>query len=649
MAQEINSSDDLLIYNNNKHLRIFAGPGAGKTHLLVENIKLMVQNSLKLKSSFRKVLCITYTNNAADQIRSRLGTYNNKVIVSTIHSFINEYVIKPNQLQLRNIIKEEFGMTITNNKLITSVNEGFSVLSGHSKDDIFEHLEKKHPEIIKDQYTGLSRSKMSDTQIDISVINNEKLTSDHKAELKLDKKILPSVAMAIKKYIWNEANKLTFDEVLYFGYKILYQYNLAAHLIRCEFPYLLIDEYQDTNPIQNKIIRLISEKECIVAVIGDMAQSIYSFQGANYKEFQNFTLSSKLPIQDYVIKGNRRSTRNIIHLINFLRKNDHNLSSQTCELNFTSNQLVTFLIQKDRKSFSIPLEEVIPQNTVILCRKWAEAINYITSITNEQRKLVNDIFNGYTYQLHRSFENELQARKEAWIESMVVITELEEAHRRKCVPSALKIFEQYLFISPLLRDFNEEKNKVLQQVIVLWEKINQSISETKLLKDLVFRINDIMRESNLNIKNFFRYPLEGEEEHFEAIYKYVDKLEYSTAKKITKEVFVSDGNKYMTIHKAKGAEYDNVLVNIEPTRMDSKQCVPLNVICNPMIFSNSYNETDDKYEEFTRIVYVGASRAKNKLFIHLYGDEQSERDIEQVLDKFCKEIGEERFYDFVYC
>lgn len=155
MAHQISSSEDLHIYNNDKHLRIFAGPGAGKTHLLVENIKLMVQNSSKLKSQLRKILCITYTNNAVEQISNRLGTYNDKVVVSTIHSFINEYVIKPNQIQLRKIIYEECGVEITTNKAISSVQEGFHVLSGHSKETIYQYLEEKHPELTQDQYSDL--------------------------------------------------------------------------------------------------------------------------------------------------------------------------------------------------------------------------------------------------------------------------------------------------------------------------------------------------------------------------------------------------------------------------------------------------------------------------------------------------------------
>lgn len=650
MAQEISSSEDLKIYNNNRHLKIYAGPGAGKTHLLVENIKQLILNSSKLKSSFRKILCITYTNVAVEQIQNRLGSFNTNVVVSTIHSFINEYIIKPNQIQLKRIIREEFGLVINPNKVISSVQEGFSVLSGHQKEDIYNYLGKRYPLIPSSLYNELSRTKMADVQIDITKLNSRNEIGHSESDLKYAESITPEVALAVKSYIWGEAGRLSFDEILYFGYRILTQYKLATHIIRCEFPYILIDEYQDTNPIQNKIVKALSEKECIVAVIGDVAQSIYSFQGADYKEFHNFTLNSTLPVQEYVIRGNRRSTQNIIDLINYLRQEDEALNEQTCELNFGNNHKVTFLMQKNKTTFSKPLNEILEKDSVILCRKWSEVLKYISNVTEEQRKLITDIINAYSFQLRRNLENELQAKREAWIESMIAINELEDAFNRKCIPSAFIIFEKYFDIEPSLRSFSEKNEQLLKKVFVFWEKVNGYIDETILLKDLIIKINNLISELDIPTKGFsFRYPVVGDDDYFEGIYRHIDKLQYSTSKKITNEIF-SSNSKFMTIHKAKGAEFDNVLINIEPAaRLDSKECTPLNVLYNPLIFDKSSADTKNSYEEFTRIVYVAASRAKNKLYIHLYGDEETASNIDHALGEYCKKKGKDKFFDFIYC
>ena len=73
---KITSQDDLKIYNDDNNFRIFAGPGAGKTHLVIENIKLIIKNSKKLKfNNQRKILCITYTNAAVDEIIRRFGSF----------------------------------------------------------------------------------------------------------------------------------------------------------------------------------------------------------------------------------------------------------------------------------------------------------------------------------------------------------------------------------------------------------------------------------------------------------------------------------------------------------------------------------------------------------------------------------------------
>src|SRR5690606_7635665 len=83
-----------------------------------------------------------------------------------------------------------------------------------------------------------------------------------------------------------------------------------------KFPYLYIDEFQDSHPIQVEIIKLIAEKETNIGIIGDTAQSIYEFQGSNPTQLLNFHLEN---IQNYTISDNRRSTNQIISLLNSIR------------------------------------------------------------------------------------------------------------------------------------------------------------------------------------------------------------------------------------------------------------------------------------------------------------------------------------------
>ena len=88
MAIEINSSDILTVEQLQSHIKVYAGPGAGKTHFLVENVKNIVTiNPLVANSRARKVLCITYTNAAVGEIVRRLDRFSDAVEVYTIHGF----------------------------------------------------------------------------------------------------------------------------------------------------------------------------------------------------------------------------------------------------------------------------------------------------------------------------------------------------------------------------------------------------------------------------------------------------------------------------------------------------------------------------------------------------------------------------------
>ena len=221
MAEKITSADDLKIYEDDKNIRIFAGPGAGKTHLLIENIKNIIKNSKRIKeNNERKILCITYTNAAVEEINKRLGSYSKYVVVSTIHAFINEYIINPYQKQLKLFIKEKFNIDIPQNIKISSRQEGYSVLSGHTKEDVYNFIQNENQDIKENEYNTLSRSKMCEIKIDISEINTYPFNLEGDVHI-AHYNISDMLATIIKKYIWGVAGKIDFDEILYFGLMLI--------------------------------------------------------------------------------------------------------------------------------------------------------------------------------------------------------------------------------------------------------------------------------------------------------------------------------------------------------------------------------------------------------------------------------------------
>lgn len=645
MATKIASDQDLMIYKDENHYRVFAGPGAGKTHLLIENIKLIVEHSKQIKSGIKKVLCITYTNAAADEIMQRLGSYNKYAVVSTIHSFINEHVLKQFQPQLKTQMKNDFAINIPENVQIVSQQEGFTTLSGKSKEEIFEFIRANYISISSDDYEELSKKKMTSVVIDINPVNKVTSIGTEKVTFTTEK-ISLELAKAIKDFTWSVAGKLSFDEILYFGWKLVSGNELIAHMLRVEFPYIMVDEYQDTNPIQNLIIRKITEKGVVIVVVGDIAQSIYSFQGASYLDFKNFQLPSTLPIFDFVIEGNRRSTDNIIKLLNYIRQKDGTLTKQYCAKNMKNNSNITFVIQKNKNHLERPIREIIGSNTKVLCRKWDEAFSYVDNISYEQRKLLNSISGAYTYQLSRDLFTEVEAKQENWIDLASVFLSCEKAYMSKSLPTFLNIISRYVNTKDLFSKFNSEKGNQLNALVKFWRDMFSLIDDSILLKCLTTNANIKLKEIGLEILEEFKYPNMGEEDYFEPIYKHVDKMTYKTAKIIIDEIFVDDSN-YMTIHRSKGKEFESVLVNGEPFAKERDIAQVLRVLNNPTIISDTTDDNTLVLEEYTRLLYVGYSRAINKLYIHLFGDASVEKSISSALTNYYPDIP--KFYDFEYC
>ena len=306
------------------HAKVYAGPGAGKTHFLVENVKNIIANNPQIvQSRARKVLCVTYTNAAVDEIKRRLDKFTDHVEVYTIHGFIIEHIIQPFQQDLRDIIESDFGITVKSEGKISSQVEGLGILHGVDKEEIYDFVRQTNPvEFANDEFE-YSKKAMGDIEVNCSAfaasISNR---TTRQIELKAPSKIDGRHVKPIKKYIWSVVKKLTHNEILYFGYRILESNPTAVYSIRVKFPFMLVDEFQDTNPLQTSLIKLIGQKSTIIGIVGDVAQSIYSFQGARPTDFKNFSIEGDRELKEYVINGNRRSTENIVNFCNFLRQSD---------------------------------------------------------------------------------------------------------------------------------------------------------------------------------------------------------------------------------------------------------------------------------------------------------------------------------------
>ncbi len=240
MANSI-TSDDLIPIE--QHFRVSAGPGAGKTHWLVNHIKNVLHTSSRLCKT-RKIACITYTNIAVATILYRLGTSSDRVEVSTIHSFLYKHIVKP----YANFIANEYSLNV-------------GKMDGH--DDIILSNYSFLDEL--KQATGQQR--INDNAALVTAIANARwrFNATGVLEIKPDYprrvdnySIKNETYFQYKKMAWAKG-VLHHDDVLFFSYQLLTKYPFILTVLRAKFPYFFIDEFQDSNPIQVQILKMIGQ------------------------------------------------------------------------------------------------------------------------------------------------------------------------------------------------------------------------------------------------------------------------------------------------------------------------------------------------------------------------------------------------------
>lgn len=635
MADVIDSSELIGIYKDTFNFKVYAGPGAGKTYFLIQNIKEIVEKSNKLKNEKnRKILCITYTNVAVDEIKKRLGQHCDYVVVKTIHSFLYDYVIKPYQQQLKLIINQTFNINISKTTILKPRLEGFGLLTKLKQSDFVGLLIEKYNLHIASE---LSKRKINDCVLDISAINKYPFNEKNIPNIKIITNINTDDLLKIKTALWEEEGVLDFDEILYFSYILLKKFNFITYDIQFRFPYILMDEYQDTNPIQNKILNILCNEKVTVGVVGDIAQSIYGFINSTYREFEEFHPNVK-EFKTFVIDGNRRSNKNIVHFLNYVRQNDLTLNTQQCILNNSSSKVKFVLCDKENVDI---LKMLRVPDIRVLCRRWTDAFEYITNIEEEQRYYLKQVHDFYRYVIDRDLTKDFDNSNINWINNIKIIISTYKAIKLGNFAGILKELEK-IFIIDILKIDKKTKGGELKEILRFIEMF-KTFNESDSYSDIIEKINTFIETTTLKHLDKLETIGEDDERFKEDFHPHLHKLNIKTMQVMFEEVF-SEDSKYVTVHKTKGKEYDSVLVNLVPIKEERKLKNILNVLENPNIF----DKENDSATEFVRIAYVAFSRAKNNLYIHLKNNIIEIQTLLKNLDKYCINNGiYEPFYEVI--
>jgi DNA helicase-2/ATP-dependent DNA helicase PcrA len=296
-------------------LMIVAGAGSGKTKVLTTRIAHLMAKGI---DPFN-ILALTFTNKAAKEMKERVGHIlgNNdarNLYIGTFHSVF-----------ARILRQEAPKMGYPANFTIYDTDDAKSVV----KTVINElQLDDKHykPNTV---YNRISSAKNA-------LVGADEYAGDYGLQQEDVRSNRPATAQIYKAYV-NRCYKngaMDFDDLLLKFYDLLTGFPDALHKYQHKFKYILIDEYQDTNPAQYEVIKLLGAAFENVCVVGDDAQSIYSFRGATIQNILQFQKDYD-NVHTVKLEQNYRSTQNIINLANVVISNN---KGQIPKELWTSNQ-----------------------------------------------------------------------------------------------------------------------------------------------------------------------------------------------------------------------------------------------------------------------------------------------------------------------
>jgi len=538
-------NSDYKIPNVDRNFKVSAGPGAGKTFWLVNHIKNILHNSQKL-SITRKVACITYTNTAVETIYTRLGTSSAQVEVSTIHSFLYKHIVKP----YVSFICEQYTLDISN-------------IDGH--DDIVlsnygflnEWKARTGQQRIRDDETVIEAFKKLRWQI----VNDDLVIKTPYPFKPGGYSIKNSSYFEYKKMTW-EKGLIHHDDVLFFSYQILKQQPFVTKVLLAKFPYLVIDEFQDCNPIQIEIFKVLGLEGVTTGVIGDSHQSIYKFQGADFKQFRDFNLPN---IQEYKLNENRRSSNEIIELLNSIRTDITQIPHRDTSIE-KPKILIGDMTQALRKCKTLCLEEDV------------NSLSRVNITSNAMKAEISGV----------GLDSKL-------LEKLVIADKPSSGnkYRSKLISSCIK---SIAFTRE--NKFKDAINELEKFFNYKTEKLKGKRKALKYITTLLNAYDEYKSGSLIEFSEFVRLNLEP---NMTKVTRGAVKVFYEshTFNQLIMCVNIpEDLSLHKTIHKSKGEEFGNVLLVLEQEN---------NI--------NFLIDSDLENDEEQRINYVAVSRAKNRLFI----------------------------------
>ncbi len=638
LLDKLNDQQRMIAMDTEGAKLVTAGAGSGKTRLLTHRICYIIEEKHISPSN---VLAITFTNKATNEMKERIAQMipnSGGITIKTFHALCAS-ILRENISKLEGFDRY-FSVydSSDQDKLLKKVIKSLEV-----KEDIAKYCDYH---ISKAKNAGLTPSEyLRDNKYekDIDVIC--KVYSEYQKELKAN-------------------NALDFDDLLLKALELFHQSPDTLAYYQDKFRYIHVDEFQDTNLVQYKIVRLLADKWKNIFVVGDEDQCIYCWRGANIENIKNFTKDYNCKI--YKLEQNYRSTKNIIKMANKLIKNNFARIDKTL---FTENEDGEEVIYNEAYDENEEAEYVARQIFALKSRGVnLSEVGVLMRVSALSRLIEEKLLNyNLPYKVSGIFKffERLEIKNTIAYLSMVVnpkdavnVTRVINWPKRGIGQATVDklIEEARLNNIPLLdlienfRDSNLPSNikAKIADFGDLITDLKKAYQEKSLFDFVDYVINTVgikdMYNTNaeedidrcMNIDQLLQSVKSYE--HLNPDANLVDYLEGITLQNtIEEEDDEGDCVSISTVHASKGLEFDYVFViGLEEGKFPLGRAM----------------DSEDELEEERRLMYVAITRARKKLYVtkaksrFLYGKRET-----QVPSRFLKEMGfkiaeRPRFRDF---
>jgi len=318
--KQLNEAQQAPVLQKEGAMIVIAGAGSGKTRVLTYRIAYLMSQGV---DPFN-ILALTFTNKAAREMKKRIaeivgGSEVKNLWMGTFHSVF---------AKILRFEADKLGYP--SNYTIYDTQDSQSVIRAIIKELQLDKDVYKYKQV----YARISSYKNSLITVKAYFSNQELIEADTMAKI-------PRLGDIYKAYVDKcfKAGAMDFDDLLLKTNELLTRFPQVLAKYQDRFRYILVDEYQDTNHSQYLIVRALSDRFQNICVVGDDAQSIYAFRGANIQNILNFQKDYE-DVKVYRLEQNYRSTKNIVNAANsIIEKNKNRLKKVVWTANDEGNKI----------------------------------------------------------------------------------------------------------------------------------------------------------------------------------------------------------------------------------------------------------------------------------------------------------------------